>query len=190
MQDRLLSRDFGLYESVVDQASTYVRALAGVTKGRAVLLVGHSSGGVVAFEMARQLIEQGWIVKHLFIFDSWAKLPFDIEFKEQFIQAIYRQAEKIKPELFFHSGAEMKLWLDVLWHRMITLMEYRPANLDIEATLFAAQEELVEYPSASSDYGWSDFINNLHQHQIPGNHETILSAENIALAAEQLNNIL
>jgi amino acid adenylation domain-containing protein len=68
----------GLYEpdlaliSVEEMASRYLAAMRQVQPDGPYLLGGWSMGGVVAFEMANQLIAQGQAVGLLALFDSWA----------------------------------------------------------------------------------------------------------------------
>jgi thioesterase domain-containing protein len=62
---------------VVAMASEYVAAVQAVDPEGPYLLGGWSFGGVVAFEMARQLRERGREVGLLALFDSWAPVRMD-----------------------------------------------------------------------------------------------------------------
>jgi thioesterase domain-containing protein len=192
IQDRILSGDFRLYDSIEAQAENYVTALKKTCGAKPIILIGHSSGGIIAFEATKQMLKFGFNIKHLVITDSWAKVPFNINFKEQFIQAIYRQTNKIKPEYFFHSKDEINLWLDVLWHRMTQLMYYQPSKIKIDATLLSASEVIAEYQDANStpDHGWRKYVRSLQVYKIPGNHETILEHNNALHAAKIINKLL
>jgi amino acid adenylation domain-containing protein len=65
-----LHREQPLYTTIEDLAAHYVRAIRTVQPEGPYLLGGWSLGGVIAFEMAQQLVAQSQTVSHLLVFDT------------------------------------------------------------------------------------------------------------------------
>lgn len=74
--------------SVQDMAAGYVAAVRAVQPRGPYRLAGWSFGGLVAFEMARQLAEAGEGASHLFLLDSWlaASAPVDQRLADQALE--------------------------------------------------------------------------------------------------------
>jgi yersiniabactin nonribosomal peptide synthetase len=65
-------------DDMVQMAALYLRSLRCVQPHGPYLLGGWSSGGMIAFEMARQLEQQGELVEHIFMLDTPAPLQHEV----------------------------------------------------------------------------------------------------------------
>ncbi|MCC6697285.1 MAG: amino acid adenylation domain-containing protein [Candidatus Hydrogenedentes bacterium] len=63
------------FETIEETAAYYIEAMRAVRPEGPYHLGGHSSGGVVAFEMARQLRQEGHVVGSVVLLDTLAPLP-------------------------------------------------------------------------------------------------------------------
>lgn len=96
LQPRGLDSDHTPDVSVEATAEFNIRALAAIVKGQSIQLLGHSYGGLIAFEMAQQCLRKELPIASLTIVDSTApstsrvKLPdvTDAEIRSEFIAAI------------------------------------------------------------------------------------------------------
>ncbi|MBZ5494723.1 MAG: amino acid adenylation domain-containing protein [Acidobacteriia bacterium] len=75
LQDPTITSGTAPMESIEEMAAVYCKAIQTVLPDGPWLLGGWSYGGVVAFEMARQLTAAGGEVKSLLLIDSWAPGP-------------------------------------------------------------------------------------------------------------------
>lgn len=71
LEARGLDGEAGPATSVEEMASDYLEAVRRAQSGGPYALAGHSFGGIVAFEMARQLLENGQPVALLAMADAW-----------------------------------------------------------------------------------------------------------------------
>lgn len=191
IQDCLLTGDMRHFNSLSEQATLYVTELKKLLSNEKLILAGYSSGGSIASEMAHQLTADGIEVQHLIMFDSWAHMPFGIEFRNKFKSIILRQFDKIKPYHFFDTQQKIDYWLNVLWNRMRLLFTYSPKKIAVDTTLFAPIEPVPEYTvdkSAIND--WAKFVRNLNVHYVSGNHENMLDEVDVTPISEKFHRIL
>lgn len=83
------------YESVEEIAASYIAEIRENNASGDIILAGYSLGGILAFEMARQLIGSAIRVKHLFLLDSYATFASDKNRpKNKLLLKIYQEYHK------------------------------------------------------------------------------------------------
>lgn len=83
------------YESVEEIAASYIDEIRENSPSGDIILAGYSLGGIIAFEMARQLSGSALRVKHLFLLDSFATFARDKNSpKNKLINKIYTEYRK------------------------------------------------------------------------------------------------
>ena len=180
IQDAFFSGRLHFYSSVQEIASYYIEQLDAYATMDALILCGYSSGGTVAFEMARQLIEKGKKILHLFVFDSWAKMPFDIGIKKELKKIIIRQADNLEIYRTPNFVVNADHWLEILQNRVEILIDYLPKRIPINMTLFTPIEILEEYSkNKCDDNGWQFYVDQVTVVQGNGNLENMLEEKNI-----------
>lgn len=191
IQDRFFYEHEMSYISLSEQARFYVEQVKNKVESKELILVGHSSGGTIAFEMAEQLSSMSYVVKHLVLFDSWVDVPLDVGLRDSFKKIMLRQTDKLCPEKFFNAQFTLEDWLEILWQRMELLLRYRPKeNLEIKATLFIAEEIIDEYKiDTSLAEKWKKYIKQLQIITALGNHETMLDDKNLFPIVDYLNDL-
>jgi thioesterase domain-containing protein len=186
-------------------ASSYLESVRSVQASGPYALGGYSMGGVVAFEMARQLQAQGESVALLAILDAWSPgshLPFfskSLRLIGRFIQ-LDRQ-----PKVVFlrEKWAWIKLILREysllgIWNPQVRqLRQLRRTNVQAsrayvpqvyagKLTLFRAQKQ---HATAASDpqLGWGRLVTGgIEIHDIPGDHYTMFTSPHIHILGQQL----
>lgn len=167
--------DFG---SIEDIAKHYVKLIRCREDGP-YFIGGHSSGGVIAQEVARQLKELGEEVSAVLLLDSWAENPDFIRDESKFRTIMGRQLEEQGCARGF-SAANFKWLIDLQWRRVQLLWNHQVAKTDIPTVLFKARENLVEYNMREDRQNyWGGVCSNLAVYEVPGNHETMFSPDNI-----------
>ncbi len=152
-------------------AALYVDAVHEAQPTGPYLLAGWSSGGVIAYEMARQLEAQGHVVAQVVMIDTPAPMPHDAP-PTQALQPAHRVFAAI----------------------VDAVRRYRPpaAGLRSGITVLRAAEGTLPgfsgHPAArSADWGWSGFTSGcVHALALPGDHDTMLAAPHDAALVHAL----
>nr|WP_304984929.1 non-ribosomal peptide synthetase [Corallococcus sp. CA047B] len=174
-------------DTVEAMAALYVDALRAVQPRGPYRLGGWSMGGVVAYEMARQLQARGEAVELLALIDpSPAKddrVPFDVGDAGQ-VASLFEldQGQLAAPEA---EGPQGRTLLQVFTHNLRALKHYRPGPLTGRVLLLQASE--APAPEGPGDEGWGALITGpLVRETLPGNHYTLLRAPNVQALAKRL----
>jgi thioesterase domain-containing protein len=174
IHDKFLNGDLTPYDSLQSQARFYINQLRLVNLNKELILIGHSSGGTIAFEMANQLLTTNKIHR-VILLDSWVDVPLNTEVKNGFTKIMLRQVNKLKAGMFFNDYFSKEDWLEVIWHRMELLMRYKPAPVPVSASLVVAEDSIDDYKLTSSlEKLWQKYLAELQVIFTPGNHETML----------------
>jgi thioesterase domain-containing protein len=181
-------------------AAHYVAAITAANPSGTYALAGYSAGGVIAFEMARQLTAAGKRVTFLGMLDTYAeqsdyydswlrkwsrrslRLPKQllynvVAFKNSprqvvrfKIQALKRVAEKL---LGPSAGAQEPIsdHLKKMYEiNTLALRKFRLRPQDITVHVFRSTERLYYMPDPIQ-LGWTEFaLGGVKTHNLPGNH--------------------
>ncbi|BAT54991.1 amino acid adenylation domain-containing protein [Nostoc sp. NIES-3756] len=201
------------HTKIEDMASDYVREIRTIQPQGPYLLAGYSAGGVIAFEMAQQLVAQGEKVELLGLFDTYSSAYFH----ESLSQWIFRHWRN-----FLGLKSQHKLKYLLIGIQEFFLNIKRDSNIDnaenvsleynrspMEMSLFATQEQAVkdycpqvysgkitlfrssEQPlwlAGDRKLGWQGLA-EVEVHDIPGNHNNILRA-NVKFLGDKLRDCL
>ncbi|HEY6390560.1 MAG TPA: amino acid adenylation domain-containing protein [Bryobacteraceae bacterium] len=202
--------------SVHQMAADYIQDIRNIQPEGPYCIGGFSAGGVVAFEMARQLRAAGQQVAILALLDSRIDNPNQsgvAASKERFTRTV---AFNIR--YAFHTGllsfarqklknlrmrANIRIWtiknslgfkpsartLDVEEAFLLALRNYVPETYGGDASLFRAKDELCSYSDPT--LGWGSVVKGrLEILEISGDHDTILHEPHIGMLARVLNSCL
>ncbi len=199
---------------IEDMAAHYVQALQIVQQTGPYFLGGWSMGGVIAFEMAQQLLAQNQKVAFLAILDGRVPSPGDT-FPEQDAEAaamaeryfgisfgltdslaLLPEDEQLAVVLEEAKAAGLvPAELDVAQARRFVMLlrndlrateTYEPHRYPGRVTLFRASETLA---GASDDptMGWSEWADGgVEVHVVPGNHANLMYPPHVQALAESL----
>jgi amino acid adenylation domain-containing protein len=102
------------FETLEDMAAEYIAALLKKDFGDTYALAGYSYGGIVAFEMARQLQAMGKQVKMLAMFDTYAQNSGHFETGlPRYITKMKRQL----PKLLFITGSLVRQPMETIYYQ-------------------------------------------------------------------------
>ncbi len=157
-------------ETIEAMASLYVAAVRAVQPEGPYLLGGWSMGGVIAFEMARQLQQRGEQVELLALIDSYA--PRD-----------ERDPGEGPPSL-----RELN---QVLEYNVRAMSRYIPSALPNPLLLLQAAKKPDWALQDRGDQGWAALTGGgIQIHEVPGDHDTILRTPNVQALARKLGEYL
>jgi amino acid adenylation domain-containing protein len=198
--------------SIESMAADYIRAIRSVQNTGPYRIGGFSAGGVVAFEMARQLRSDGEEVATLVLLDTQIGSPDDMGAAAPDFRATERWRRKLLLNLRgvgrtnwrTFAGYKLRNWRMTfhLWqHRrrsrrlnpweafMLALRRYQPEPYEGDAVLFRARNQLVEYPDPT--FGWRPLIRGeLRIVDVAGDHDNLFSDISIKDVAEELSTLL
>jgi amino acid adenylation domain-containing protein len=203
---------------VVATAKRYVASLREAGTPPPYHLAGWSFGGLVAFEMARQLVAAGERVGRVVLIDSRAPrlggaevavddrrllgiLAYELAIPcdharlvdlplEEAIAEIGKagRAARVLPD--GDAEAIVRRWLRVYRAHWTAAKRYAPGGYDGEVTLLRAQD-LPEEEAAASDatFGWRAHA-TVDVRSVPGNHFSLLTSPNVEELARTLGSVL
>ena len=181
------------YKTVEDIASHYLRELDIVLPDGPYNLGGFSFGGLVAYEMACRLIQQGKDVQKLLLLDAYhpnylreyndiKKYRNLVRFPVRFCRDIWRRV--ICSQRYLLRGLAVPSQFRnryILATYIKAALMYDPPQVSCPVSLFRAIDEICTEPSN----GWSGKVGgDLHVDDIPGNHLSMIrSPENSQVLA-------
>ncbi len=177
------------FKDVSECAKYYINLIKIIQPKGPYVLGGFSSGGIIAYEMMGQLIDNDEEVGTLFLIDSWSQLPSKYREKDWFDKAMLKQM-KFFEEKFLPKGMvyDREKWLGLLWRRMKILLEYQSAPLEANVTLFKAAEVLYPFSrhDAVDNYWGKMAIGRFITIAIEGNHDSMLLNKGVSTIAETI----
>ncbi|MFN6485180.1 MULTISPECIES: non-ribosomal peptide synthetase [unclassified Nostoc] len=219
LQPRGLDGKHPLYTRIEDMAAHYIQEIQTLQPKGPYFLGGYSFGGAVAFEMARQLQEQGEQVGILVILDSCRP---GYSWQASFIKRIFLHLNNIiqqGPTYLWQKAVRWSYWrkhhLKNRYNRyledVLHLTETDKHSKIIDANVQAISEYifspylgraiLLRTEDENRDeaigtqydpqFGWGDVIvGGLDIHYVPGSHLDILHEPHVQVLAEKLRNCL
>lgn len=199
------------HTQVEEMAAHYVRAIRGLQAEGPYYLGGWSSGGVLAYEVARQFADQQQQVALLALFDAAMPGPDQSFSQDDFLPLLLMlfpgegkesmdHLKQLSPEdqlAYFRERAEQAQLViaganpehaqhvfEVFQANLSAMLDYRPRPYAGHITLFRASDQST--PMHSDPYlGWSLWADSVETHEIPGDHVTMFQEPAVAAVAEQ-----
>jgi thioesterase domain-containing protein/acyl carrier protein len=201
---------------IEDMAAQYIKEIQSLQPQGPYFLGGHSFGGIVAFEMAQQLHAQGQKVALLALFDSYSpkfleNTPFflyrlyihalnisQLGLKEKLIYipgkmqlAINKVIQTINDRFGQWFGCPSSDWLPEQYkvisdNNQEAFRNYLPNIYPGRVTLFRSILRHTKYYN-DPQMGWGELATGgVEIHEIPGDHETMISEPHVRILAEKL----
>lgn len=187
--------------SVEEIATRYLGILREQQPKGPYYLGGFSFGGLVAYEMARQLVAAKEKVAFLALFDShnphvtghlitrlkrvWHSFSGEGFFQRAVKFTRYVLQTRQRREAVQAEGVQTEDW-SPLWHaHFVAMQAYRPAAYPGKITLFKAEfGEGVE--EVDADYGWKHLVDAMEIIHLPGGHRELFGPESVGRLAREV----
>lgn len=186
------------FATIQEMAACYVDAIRKVQKNGPYYFVGWCLGGVIAYEMAQQLLRQGESVAKLILIDS----PMDLHkirkhksYTDQFndVKTMLNEGDLLT---LYHSTQDKSTWINDMaaefMHRIMLMREYRPAIYSdpdavtlIKASESSGPDDII---TPTSDNGWQPYVADINVHFAPGNHQSMIKEPHASQLAAIINN--
>ena len=200
---------------VEEMAARYIAEMRTVQSRGPYRLCGWSFGGIIAFEMGRQLYEQGEGVAPLFLIDSCAPAFFsdepldEVEFiqtmaavwrasiPETILDELRRLDPPQRPHRFVEAAREMRAWplgfdparIERLWEvyraNMLAGSRYDPSPWPATIRLLCAEPGQAR--EMPPTLGWDTLAATVDTRSVPGKHEVLLDEPCVRHVAEHLS---
>ncbi len=198
-------------ERIEDMASYFIKSIQTVQPQGPYFIVGYSFGGIVAFDIARQLTERGEKIAFLGLVDircpviaeidtpfrEWIDIQVDrmrkMTIKQQ-CEYIYEKLFKPKSQAYRDEIVSTLSDLDIFTPELVKVLDcnvqaakdYQPQTFAGRATLFWSEYQnwyIKKHPTL----GWGDLVaDGLDIQQIPGNHTSLMQEPHVRVLAEKL----
>ena len=198
--------------SVSEQAENYVREIRTFQPQGPYYLLGHSSGGILVFEIACRLVEAGETVGLLGMLDTYPPGMRPVASPDERLaihwqnfldagsgkaRANYLRArlqklvvKSIKSTPFLIAAARARIVPeDRMTIAMLVHDSYRPRYYDGVLTMFRVQERL-HYERNELILVWKRYARKVEVVNVPGNHHTLLHAPHVQELAHLLQSRL
>ena len=200
--------------SIPEIASHYIESIRESQPDGPYYLSGYSFGGLVAFEMARQLTSAGFAVPFLGLFDTSApvraKVPGSLlprrtygtawertlqilssdEVLEKIKQIVKRRVYSVHERVARKVGLPLPAELETLsGSQGFAAVNYVGEPYGGPITLFRSQVRPAN-ELWSHTLGWESLVSNVDVRDVPGDHLSIYSGDNLAVLASSLKNCL
>ncbi len=201
------------HETIEEMAEAYLREIRTVQPRGPYLLGGYSGGGVVAFEMARQLESVGEEVALLVFIDTFRPGIADEEglrgrgvnisrvidrgpgyivewAKRRFEFEKWRRTRRQMEELI-RKGKPLPLemreiQMTAAYHRAANRYQLHPLKF-ANITLFTAGDRAAEHEQIEDNLGWKPFAGGgMDIHFVPGDHDSLMREPNVKTLAAKL----
>lgn len=213
LQARGLNENETPRTSVIEMATCYIQEIQSVQPHGPYYLGGYSFGGLVAFEIARQLQAQGEQIALLAVFDTMApnctesskieapnhlKKLMNLNIKDQIVY-IWERLEyhitvgklSIFNKLYLRhikrAYLDLRL-IDIAYSNTGARKNYTPKFYPGKLTLFSAQQKAVGFNDPH--LGWGNLTGEVENHEIPASHKDIMTKKSVELLATKLQNCL
>jgi thioesterase domain-containing protein len=198
-------------ESIEQMAAAYLSEVQRLQPSGPYVLGGYSGGGVVAFEMARQLTRAGGRVALLALLDTfhprmalrrmtlWSRLGrLRTEGWAYVRAALERQRDLVRMarggraiERHVARRETIPFTLRELHLRSafkVAIARYQPAPWEGRAVLFRATDIAYVFQSGGPDYGWGrDLPDGIEVVAMPGGHHSLLAGPNAVALGRALD---
>ncbi len=176
IDDPYIGEEVSGFKNIEEMASAYIKIIKKIQETGPYYLAGWSFGGMVAFEMTRQMEESLDTVDALILIEAAnPALVENMIFKDQNTQQEFEQ----------------QVDRNVLLSRTL-----RPKYVKAKVSLIKAQLAFSELTPEShklfqdSKYGWDKYCIDIKEYTIPGEHATIFDKENITQIGNTLRDLL
>jgi thioesterase domain-containing protein/acyl carrier protein len=191
--------------SLEDLAAHYIKEMQRLQPAGPYYLMGHSIGGLVAYEMAQQLDAQGQQVALLVLFDTQVpSKTLEVLPLHQRISSLWRlvwilglsqflnrakvrlrkKFRRIRSQYFPHIHNPE--------HRIRIQKDYKPKPYPGHLVIFQAMNPYEKYRVDPSGVGWQKLLGKkfVEIHEVPGSHVSILEEPNVQILAKILKNLI
>ncbi|WP_010598612.1 thioesterase domain-containing protein [Rickettsiella massiliensis] len=147
LQDPSIGAKKLIFSSIKEMAASYIECIKHFQPKGSYKLAGHSFGGTVAIEIARQLMEMKEEVQFVVLFDTWARAINKEKLHHQVKESLVKEYESTKRKEYsaklFRAGPiiDLSFWIKLGADRMNLSLNYQvPRNLNFPIILFKAEE--------------------------------------------------
>jgi len=183
-------------KTIPEIAEKYVSFLKEEKINEPYYLGGWSLGGLIAYEMAQQLLAEGKEIRRLYLMDSYLLGEKD---KEYWKNNNYFVKDTIISEYFSHLSEEERLHLKNVYEAEANaVVQYNPKPYIQSALLFKAKLPQVfksHNPEAQKFFErlhqnlvikWQQLIKKIDIQYVDGDHKTIMEGKNLAIIVKTI----
>lgn len=180
------------FSTIEEMAAAYIKIMTNIQPNGPYIIGGWSFGGIVAIEMAKQLVKLGEAPQKIILIDTY-NFAKSTENRDDSI--IFDQFKRdLENENVSIETSEGALLLQEMFNNYKLLLQYTPPevplNIDlIKATIVSKDAEKRDVDDIFN--GWLNlFPQNLTVHSVAASHADVLKKDHIDDLARSLNRIL
>jgi amino acid adenylation domain-containing protein len=214
LQARGIDGKYQPLDRIEDMASYFIQAIETIQPNGPYLLLGYSFGGIIAFEMARQLTDRGQQVAFLGLLDircptlEKVNLSFDrwlnLHFNQLQKLALTDKIKYCFNRIFFNKETKKIAYRDEVVSTLSNIEIFSPELLNVldcnlrarknykpqiyagQATLFWSEYQSL-YIDLYPELGWGNLVaGGIEIQYLPGDHNALMQEPYVRVLAEKL----
>ncbi len=188
-------------EKIEDLAAHYIKEMRLIQPQGPYFLMGLSLGGIIAYEMAQQLMADGQEIGLLALFDTYISFNTRQKQKRASLSQIFSRLWKLGFTQFWQkvklriigklNSIKAPDYKPQPQKQSLPYYSYKPQPYSGKIILFQAMNPSVFYNVNPAETGWRKYAKGeLEIYSIPGNHVSILEEPGVKIIAEKLTHFL
>ncbi|KAJ1656824.1 hypothetical protein IWQ61_003674 [Dispira simplex] len=183
------------FQSIKEMAAAYIDLIKQVQPTGPYLLGGWSFGGIVALEIAQQLIRRDQVVLQIVMVDSPRPVKYDFpeEYDYFLVDHIISRAPKSDPnttnkirESYRNVQYLMSKYTTQSYHGKVTLIRCTKCD-DLPVVMSPWEQELNDKYFKDPTNLWSPYLTNLEVVEIAVPHDDVFNPEHVETTTELIN---
>jgi thioesterase domain-containing protein/acyl carrier protein len=180
-----------IFTDIPTIAARYLEEIMTLRPEGPYFLGGHSAGGVIAYEMAQQLLAHGHNVPLVLMMDT-GSLPVERTIPFAGVADVTREMSEFEVigsqgyRSFMAALQDDTPFRAIVLSTWQALMGYKPCSTQASILYLRAREQVGARHADALDY-WMDLAHGPFAfHKVPGNHFTMMAPPHVAFAAQVL----
>ncbi|NET90450.1 MAG: amino acid adenylation domain-containing protein [Kamptonema sp. SIO1D9] len=184
LQSRGFDGESTRLSTIEEMAAVYIKAIQTLQPKAPYYLCGWSMGGIVAFEMARQLQQNNLKVEFLGLIDIMAD---DRDRQLELLSQAHPNADLTLKNV---SPERQEFIANLSKVNIRAMLLYQLQQYPGKVTLLKAQEQPEKMPN-SRTFGWDKYVlGELEVQEIPGNHFSMMNLPHVRVLSQQIGDRL
>jgi thioesterase domain-containing protein len=179
-----------------ETASLYINEIRKIVPDGPFQLIGFSSGGIMAFEMARQLYAMKLEVPFLGMLDTFCPTDLNKKMNVLTTDTLWRALNNLPFWLYYCAPFWLNHYAKKIIHRDVfkdesvnkvieLLHNYTPGYYKGRLVFFRSRAQAM-FP-ATAHTSWSKLAEKIDVHTVPGHHISILKGSAVSALAKKIN---
>ena len=181
LQARGVDGELKPLSTIEEMAASYIKAIQTVQPIGPYYLCGWSLGGIIAYEMAQQLVENNLEVEFLGLIDIMA------DGRDRQLELLIKTHPNADVNIQDISQERQNIIVKLMKTNGQAMLRYQLKPFSGNVTIFKAKEQPQEMPDLYK-LGWDKYVlGELKFSEVPGNHYSMMNSPNVQILSQKIS---